>query len=35
MAELNEERFLELISCEESESAEFMKALRIKARKGY
>jgi hypothetical protein len=35
MTELNEERMLELISGEESESVEFRTALRVKVRKGH
>ncbi len=35
MTELNEERILELITGEESESVEFKTAIRLKARKGH
>ncbi len=35
MVELNEERILELITGEESESVEFKTALRVKVRKGH
>ncbi len=35
MTELNEERMLELISGEESESVEFKTAICLKARKGH
>ena len=35
MAELDEERLLELISGEESEAVEFKSPLRVKARRGH